>query len=294
MLEILLRCIIWLLIIVSVFYFTSAVFNSSSHKMQKTLKQYFKRKDKIKKDSVLDNILNRISLKFAKYINLSSVKYSKYHSMLSIAGINKTPEVYFAYLYTSSGIFVLIGLFLLIFNFFGAVVIGMGVFLYFYQINELKKINKNAVEDIERELPKFVAFIHQIMNQRPSALSILQQYQSTNDVFAKELSFCIADITTSDFVSGIKRFEQRIGSHMLKETTDGLISIYNGTYDEFYFAMLERDFTTFEINNLKKEIKKIPAKMQMPKILMVLSVMVTLTTPLIFEIIKAAGDLFST
>lgn len=291
--EIIIKVAIWLLIIAGAFFVVSGFFVTGSRKSNAAVRKYFKKKKQSNKDTVIDNMLNSAARKMKKYVFIDDIKRSEYKKLLFLAGDVRTPEEYFAYQYVFCGAIAVLGLLFTIFNKIGLLLVAFAVLIYFYNIRKLKKTEQEVRREVEKELPKFVAYVKEIIDSNPDALSVLTQYRSSNEVFERELNYTIADIRSSNFINGISRFERRIGSQRLKQVVSGLISIYNGTYDKFYFTMLENDFSSEEINALKAELKKLPNKMQLPKILLVLSVMITVMTPLILTIIDTAGEIFN-
>lgn len=283
---------IWLLVVIGAFYVVSGVFVTGSRKSNATVRKYFKKKKTGSNNTVIDNMLNTAAKHMSKYVVIDDIKRSEYRKLLFLSGDVRTPEEYLAYQYIFCGAVALVGLLFAIFNKIGLLLVIFAVLIYIHNIRNLKKTEQEVRHEIEKELPKFVAYVKEVINTNPDALSVLTQYRSSNEVFERELKYTIADIRSSNFISGISRFERRIGSQQLKQVISGLISIYNGTYDKFYFTMLENDFSAEEINALKAELKKLPNKMQLPKILLVMSVMITVMTPLILTIIDTAGDIF--
>jgi hypothetical protein len=79
----------------------------------------------------------------------------------------------------------------------------------------------------------------------------------------------------------------------MKMVIHGLISAYHGDDVILYFAMLEKDFTAFEINRLKKSIKTIPQRMQIPKILIFTAIAMAMFTPLAMQIVDSFKSIFS-
>ncbi len=123
--------------------------------------------------------------------------------------------------------------------------------------------------------------------QNSSILAILERYTPRDEKFGAELEQTIADAKTSSFAGAMARWDQRINSDRLKRVIRGLINANNGDDVRVYFAMLERDFTAFEMTLLKQNIKRIPDKMRLPKMLMYSSVAASLFFPIIMQVVDS-------
>lgn len=62
--------------------------------------------------------------------------------------------------------------------------------------------------------------------------------------------------------SALTRFETRIGSSMLSDVIRGLIGTIRGDNNIVYFQMLSHDFKQLELQRLKAEVMKRPAKIK--------------------------------
>jgi hypothetical protein len=152
---------------------------------------------------------------------------------------------------------------------------------------------KESLKEFESELPRYVAYLKQSFASKTNVISIMEKYTCKNEYFMKEMTQTLADAKTSNFDSAMARLDQRINSDRLKMVARGLLSAYHGDDVKAYFAMLERDFTAFEINDLKRSVKSIPRKMQTAKILILVSIMITIFFPLGMEIFESFKDLFA-
>lgn len=265
-----------------------------SKKAKKTIKAYTaEEKTEGVKTSSIDIFLDNFSTRFVKYVHLDEIKRSEMSKALYISGSPKTPEEYMAYVCTVAGIVIILGLVVMLINgITGAILSGLGVFTYIYNMRKLNAKKKEAIENIEMELPRYTAYLKQAFKSNRNVISVMEGYISDNTAFVYEMQQTIADAKTSNFNSAMARLDQRVNSDRMKMVIHGLISAFNGESVELYFAMLEKDFTAFEVNVLKKSIKTIPQKMNAPKVLLFTSIFITLFLPLAMEIIASFKDIF--
>lgn len=267
-----------------------------SPKHNKTIKLYQSGNSEEKFTSnPIDTFLETYSKKFAKYIKLNPIKRSEMSKQLYMANNPKTPEEYTAYMIVVAASILIVGLILMILNkFIGIVVCALAIISYIYFARQLKTNMQTSLKEFESELPRYVAYLKQSFASKTNVINIMEKYVCKNDYFMKEMTQTLADAKTSNFDSAMARLDQRINSERLKMVIRGLTSAYHGDDVKSYFAMLERDFTAFEINDLKRSVKSIPRKMQTAKILILASIMITLFFPLVMQIIESFNGLFET
>ncbi|MFI3228227.1 MAG: secretion protein F, partial [Clostridia bacterium] len=92
--------------------------------------------------------------------------------------------------------------------------------------------------------------------------------------------------------TALTRFEARLNSPMLSDIVRGLISVLRGDNAVMYFEMLAHDMKQLELQKLKLQAMKIPAKIRKYSFLMLMCFMITYMVIIIFEIIRSVGTLF--
>lgn len=282
--------------LIGCWYILSCFIVVPSKKYRKIVKAYTSG-DASKTDSgstdSIEMMIETFSKKIIKYIHLNDIKRSEMVKALSITNNSKTPEEFVAHNLTMSAIFLPIGLFFMIFNqTIGFCGIGLSAVIYIYNSKKLNSAKKAAISDFDKELPRYVAYLKQSFKTNPNVMSVMEGYITDNAVFTREMNHALADAKTSNFTSAMARLDQRISSDHMKMVVHGLRSAFNGEDVKNYFAMLETDFTQYEVATLKKAIKTIPQKMQLPKLLIFTSVLGTLATPLVMQIVSSFKDIF--
>lgn len=101
-------------------------------------------------------------------------------------------------------------------------------------------------------------------------------------------------MTTSTLahMTALLRFEHRVNSPMLSDVVRGLIGTLRGDDQQIYFKMLSIDMRQLELDNLKKEAGKRPAKMQRYSMLMLLCILLIYGVVLTVEVIGSVGSFF--
>lgn len=277
----------------------------ASRRTRKNVKRFENSRNTSKKDSTvneLDDAMYALSKKLVPHIHLDKIERSEMDKALRISNMVYTPEEYKAYMWTVTGIFAAIGGVLLIiglifrimiFDLLGVGIAIIGAGSYFLNSKKMRNNQRKAMDGIEGELPRFVAFIKtNLASNNESILSMLERYTANSEVFTEQMKQTIADAKTSNFDGAMSRWDQRVNSDKLKMVVHGLISANNGDNVEVYFAMLEKDLREYEIHFLKQSVKTIPNRMRLPKGLMYATMAIALFFPLIMQIVGSFKDVF--
>ncbi len=218
----------------------------------------------------LQAITFRLASRLSKHIKLNDYKRRKMEIILKNAGISLTPETYYAKIIVSFASKIVIAIPACI-----AFPIMVPLFLVwalnslFENLNEAEKLMKKKREEIEDELPRFVATITQELNASRDVLSMLEGYKaSAGKMFRKELDITIADMKSGSHEKALIRLESKIDSTMLSEVVRGLVGVLHGDNNVSHFEMLSHDFKQLEIQKLKMTAMKRPGKVKVFSFLM--------------------------
>jgi hypothetical protein len=215
-------------------------------------------------------------------------------NILKSAGISMTPEVYTAYAIVKAGA-ILLGVIpcLVIFPLLSPVLVFLAVLVYFKETRKADEQLKAKCEQIERELPRFVATIEQELKSSRDVLSILEHFKKNAGVaFAAELDIVTADMRSSSYEAALTRFEARLNSPQLSDVVRGLIGVLRGDDCVVYFQMLAHDFKALELQRLKGEAQKIPPKIRVFSFIMLMCFLFTYLVIIALEIMKSLGGMF--
>jgi archaeal flagellar protein FlaJ len=242
----------------------------------------------------IETYLIKWAVKLSKYIRMDEYRRSRMQNILKATGMNMTPEVYQAYAFVKCGA-ILLGVIpcLLVFPLLAPVVVFLAVMIYFKETRRADEKLKVKRDEIENELPRFVANVEQELKNSRDVLSIIENFKkNAGAVFAGELDILAADMRSSSYEAALTRFEARLNSPMLSDVVRGLIGVLRGDDSAVYFQMLAHDFKQLELQKLKSEAQKIPPKIRVFSFIMLLCFLLTYLAIIAFEILKSLGGMF--
>lgn len=234
------------------------------------------------------------AVKLSKFIRMDEYKRSRMANILKAAGISMTPEVYSAYAIVKAGA-LLLGvvpcLFLL--PLLSPVLIILAVLSYFKEIRRADEQLREKREQIEGELPRFVATTQQTLKASRDVLAMIENYKkNAGPAFARELDVLTADMRSSSYEASLTRFEARLNSPMLSDVVRGLIGVLRGDDSAVYFQMLAHDFKALELQRLKGQAQKIPPKIRVFSFIMLMCFLFTYLAIIAVEIMNSLGNMF--
>lgn len=140
-------------------------------------------------------------------------------------------------------------------------VLGIGTF--FSESGKAEKMVKKRREEIEFELPRFVATITQELMASRDILSMLETYQkNAGPALRNELAITTADMRTGNYEAALTRLEARVSSAMLSDVVRGLIGCIRGDDGVTFFRMLSHDMKQLEVQRLKRLAMERPPKIR--------------------------------
>lgn len=207
-----------------------------------------------------------------RFINIETIRKKDIQLKLNAAEIKCSPEFYIAKS-ISDGI--LIAVFavpmLWIMPVASICCIVGGVLIYFQSMKRADRIIKQKRENIETDMVLFASTICQSISTSRDVMKIFQSFRNVcGDIFRHELDVTIADMKTGNYEEAIKKLDERVNSSDLSEIIKGLLSVMHGDDQRIYFEMLTKDLMTKEKENLKKEARKRPEKMNGVSVFMVI------------------------
>lgn len=282
------------LFLVGLYFISSGFFSTTKFRYSMTVRSY--KRDRSKRSSLSSSaevVVNTLSRHIAPHIKLNDLRRVKLEQALVSASNPSSPEEYLVSIAIYTAFLVLIGLLCMLIS--PLITFGFTALAVYYAVTSFRDLYRARdiqKAEIEKELPRFTAYIKQAMKGTGNVLILLERYVTENDTFRAELSRTIADIRTSNFESAVLRFNSRYANEHLSMVTHGLIGLFNGDDVGYYFEMLERDLTQLEINMLLSEIKKIPGKMRGGMILVYGAIAALFFTPVIILIITSLSQFF--
>lgn len=228
------------------------------------------------------------------FIRMDTYKRTRLANTLKAAGNPMTPELYTAYAIVKGGavaLLILPCLFLL--PLLAPVLAMLAALLYFKEIRKADEQLKARREQIEGELPRFVATIEQNLKASRDVLAMLEHYKEhAGEAFAGELSILTADMRSSSYEAALTRFEARFNSPKLSDVVRGLIGVLRGDDGAVYFQMLSHDFKALELQHLRGEALKIPPKIRMHSFIMLMCFLLIWLAVMAVSILSSLGTMF--
>ena len=244
--------------------------------------------------TAIEAVIMDLSIKLSRVIPMDRYKKNRLSQTLDAAGIKMTPECYQAHaIIKALSIGLLIIPALLIFPIIAAPVIVLAVLVYFKEYQKAENCLVSRREEIETELLRFVNTIEQELHTRRDVLSILEGFKkNTTPAFAKELGITCADMRTGGYEVALMRMEARVNSPQLSDVIRGLISVIRGDDGIVYFEMLAHDFKQANLRKLKGKAQKIPGKIRVFSMIMLICFLATYIAVIAVQVIKSVGVLF--
>ena len=249
----------------------------------------------IKSEKLHEVYITRIATFFERFVRLDKLKRSKLQSVLKIAGVEASPEVYTLKAYVTAGLMALCAIPLsFIQPLFSMVVVGLAVTFWFSTYYAAFDFVKKRKKIMESEIPRFAITIAQNLENDRDVLKILTAYRRVaGKEFGQELDQTIADMKTGNYENALIHFEGRVGSALLSDVTRGLIGTLRGDDQRMYFKMIVFDMRQIEQSNLKKEAAKRPKKIQRYSMMMLICILIIYGVVLCTEVIGSLGVFFS-
>ena len=247
-----------------------------------------------KTDKVFDVYITRIALRLERFVKLDKLKRDKLQTVLTIAGIEHSPEVYTLKAYITAVLVALCSTPVFIIQpLFALFVIGLAVTLWFSTYFAAFDFVRKHKKIIDAEIPRFALTITQNLENDRDVLKILSGYRRVaGKEFRQELDQTIADMKTGNYENALIRFESRVGSPLLSDVVRGLIGTMRGDDQRMYFKMIVFDMRQIEQNNLKKEAALRPKKIQKYSMMMLICIIIIYLVVLVTEVIGSLGVFF--
>lgn len=287
-----LLCVFGFFAAMGLYFLAASVLHLPTHGAERAMAVRGRKKASV--SQLLDHRLFGISVWVSDYIHLDEYKRNRMEHVLKAAGMNMSPEVYRAFALVKGGsLLVLCVPCMFLMPLLSPVLVFIGIAVYFKESNRAEEALKSKREEIERELPRFVSTIEQELKSSRDVLAILEHFKRNAGVkFREELDILTADMRSSSYEAALTRFEARLNSTMLSDVVRGLVGVLRGDNSAAYFQLLAHDFKQLELQRLKKEAQKIPPRIRIFSLLMLLCFLLTYLAIIGYEIIHSLGGMF--
>lgn len=255
--------------------------------------QAVERREKRKTQNI-EIYITEIAIFCSRCVRLTDYNKRKLRATLKSAEIKLSPEVYTAGAWVKSGlILILIIPTVFIFPLVAPVLVLIAITVYFKELKRADELIRSKREDIEFELPRFVATLTQELKASRNVLSILESYkQNAGPSFKKELEITVADMKTGSYESALTRFEARMNSSSLSSTIVGLLGVLSGDDGVVHFQMLTHDLKLLELQRLKSRVMKRPGKIKKYSFAMMFCFLLMYLSLMFMEIMSSIEKIF--
>ena len=142
---------------------------------------------------------------------------------------------------------------LLIFPMLALIVVLLAVAVYFKEIRRAEEKLSAKRDEIEAELPRFVATITQELAASRDVLSMIEHYkQNSGPVFSAELDVLTADMRSGSYEAALTALRPGSTLRCFRTLVRGLIGVLRGDNGVHYFQMLSHDMKQLELQRLKQ------------------------------------------
>lgn len=209
-----------------------------------------------------DAVLMGLAAKLSKVLPMDEYKKRKLNATLKSAEIPMTAELYVSQAIVKAALVLACTIpCLLVVPILSHAFVIIGVAIYFNESTKADKLITARRQEIEYELPRFVATLTQELQASRDVLSMLETYQKNAGAAMKnEIAITTSDMRTGNFEGALTRFEARVSSAMLSDVVRGLVGVLRGDDGVTFFRMLSHDMKQLEIQRLKKLALERPPK----------------------------------
>ena len=235
-----------------------------------------------------------LAVRLSHYIRMDEYKKSRMGNVLKASGMNLTPEVYQAYALVKAGTVLLAVIpCAILMPLLVPVVVVLALLLYFKEGQKADEKLKAKREEIEGELPRMVATIEQELKASRNVIGMLERFKgNAGPALTGELDILLADMRSSNYEAALTRFEARLNSPMLSDVVRGLIGVLRGDDSSVYFQMLAHDFKQIELQRLKAQAQKIPPKIRLFSLVMLVCFLLTYLAIICYVALESLGGMF--
>lgn len=241
-----------------------------------------------------DAFIMELSGKIVRFLPMDEYKKRKLAATLRSAEIPMSPELYMAQVYVKAGLmFLCVIPCLMIAPLLFPVFLVLGIGIFFSESGKAEKLVKKRREEIEFELPRFVATITQELVASRDILSMLEAYQkNAGSALRNELAITTADMRTGNYEAALTRLEARVSSAMLSDVVRGLIGCIRGDDGVTYFRMLSHDMKQLEIQRLKRLAMERPPKIRKYSFLLLACMLLVYMGVMGYQILSTMSGMF--
>ena len=173
------------------------------------------------------------------------------------------------------------------------VVLGMAVYVYRSNINQVHVHLKQRRSRLEYELPKLVYNLEKQLKHSRDVLGMLEGYaQHAGQELQQELNITTADMRSGNYEAALTRLEARVGSSQMSDVCRGLISTLRGDDTGVYWSSLWVKFGDIQRQRLRLQAQKMPQKVKWLSMALLCCFLLMYLVIMLMEILDSLGMIF--
>lgn len=241
------------------------------------------------KEKPLDKLIAPLIRLLAKALNLSSYKRLKLLNDLERAGIDQTPEEYYADAVVKG---VGVSLLSILFYLAGMAVPAVaflvaGVLVYMREVKRVDDKLKKKDEEIQFALPHFVSVVSDTFKRDKNIANIFERYlhDIPDTPLAVDLKKTIALMKANGNVpDALAQMDKTIGNMQLSSFLTALSEASRGIDQSMYFVLCAEQMRDLRIQNIRKRTAHRPRKMQAISYTVAGAAVLLFVVPLVLQI----------
>ena len=271
--------------------------------MKKNLKHLQTEKENLSK-----RLLNRLVMPLVKpvsrWIRLDPTREAKLASTLRRGEIDLTPREYQAraLICASFTLLLLVPLLAIGAKSVAPIIVIFSIVVYFHFTTDFKDKLKTKKALIEAELPGFVRSILYKLddirggNRTVVQVDLIQIFEDylrvASKVFRYDVSVLVMEMKSQNIEVALRNFNERIGLTDVSFLVNVLIGLYRGEHQGEALAYLARDMDIKAKEALKKKLNKLPGRIKIASIPLVVVTVACLLYVIGSHLIRSMGGLF--
>ena len=213
----------------------------------------------------------------SRHIPVNKFRSEEIRKGLAAAGIAETPKEYLASAILPAAAALLTAVPAYFLNPLLAVIpAAFAVYLFLHRYNTMNRVSSSRKTAIEKELPRFVAYMANELKSNRNVLGLIDAYKANYDSpLTEELSITVADMRTGNQEQALQHLESRVNSPLLSELVRGLLSALRGDDMTLYFNNLSYKLSDVWRERLKQQALKKEPKIDMMSFLLFVCSIIT-------------------
>jgi len=262
-----------------------------------------------KKESTGTRLLNIFVMPLVKpisrFIRIEPEKEVKMAAMLKRGGLTLTPKEYYARAILCAVFTLPLSLLLLSVGAgsLAPITLLLSAIIYFHFMTGLKDKLKEKKALIEMELPGFIrSILYKLEDVRADSdravvqvdlIQIFEDYlMISSEVFYYDIAILVMEMKSKDIETALRNFNERIGLSEVSFLVNALIGLYRGEHQGEALRYLAKDMDIKAKEGLRKRLGKLPGKIKIASIPLVVVTLATLLYVIGSHLIRSMGGLF--